>query len=64
MVGPVIGSVIYGLVKYEWTFYIFAIGLAVAGVGVFFMLPSRLNRIDEMKDAEAAELAANDEENT
>ena len=43
MVGPVIGSVIYGFAGYEWTFYIFAIALAVAGVGVFFMLPGRLN---------------------
>lgn len=53
MVGPVMGSVINGLVGYEWTFYVFAIILGAASVFCFVALPSRLNEIEEVKDDES-----------
>jgi MFS family permease len=43
MIGPVLGSVVYGLVGYESTFYIFG-GVIFCGLcTVFVLLPGRLN---------------------
>lgn len=54
MVGPVMGSMIYSSLGYENTFFVFSGLLFVSCVFVFFILPGRLNKLDEPAvDAEA-----------
>lgn len=43
MLGPVLGSLIYSAVGYEWTFYIFGFILLAAEIVVFLILPNKLN---------------------
>lgn len=43
MVGPVLGSVLYSKLNYQWTFYVFGGILTLASIVVFFLLPSRIN---------------------
>jgi predicted MFS family arabinose efflux permease len=45
MVGPVMGSVIYGFVGYEYTFLAFAALLLACDVLVIFFLPQSLNNM-------------------
>lgn len=54
MVGPVMGSMIYSSLGYENTFFVLSGLLFVSCVFVFFILPGRLNKLDEPAvDAEA-----------
>lgn len=56
MVGPVMGSMIYSSLGYENTFFVFSGLLFVACVFVFFILPGRLNKLEESNaDSEADE---------
>jgi MFS family permease len=50
MAGPVIGSLIYGLVGYEYTFYCFSGIIALGLILSFFLLPNRINKVAEPKD--------------
>jgi MFS family permease len=43
MIGPVLGSLIYGFVGYAPTFYIFGSVIGLGLIIVFFLLPPRLN---------------------
>ena len=52
MVGPVLGSMIYGSLGYENTFFVFSGMLFVSCIFVFFILPARLNKL-EADQAEA-----------
>jgi MFS family permease len=58
MTGPVLGSMIYGSLGYEKTFFVFSGILLFSCIIVFFILPPRLNKLDE----QLAEAAANDDE--
>ena len=53
MIGPVLGSMIYASLGYEKTFFVFAGMLLLSCCFVFFILPSRMNKIDENLEAEA-----------
>lgn len=44
LLGPVIGTTIYGLVGYEWTFYVLAIVLSCSVVVAIFLIPNRINK--------------------
>jgi len=47
MIGPVMGSFIYGFVGYQFTFYIIAAILLACCILVFFVLPNELNTVDD-----------------
>jgi MFS family permease len=51
MIGPVLGSMIYGQLGYENTFFTFAGILLASCALVFFILPKRLNKLDADLDA-------------
>ena len=44
MIGPVLGSFIFGLCGYEKTFYVFGTIIGIGLIVVFFLLPPRLNK--------------------
>lgn len=46
MIGPVLGSVVYGLCGYEKTFYVFGTVIGIGLVSVFLLLPARLNHVN------------------
>lgn len=48
MMGPVFGQALYSVVQYEWTFYIFAMVLAVAMVVLIFIIPNSINHADDI----------------
>ena len=57
MIGPVLGSLVYGFCGYEKTFYVFGTVIGLGLVAVFILLPSRLNHVNtEPKSDEAANL--------
>lgn len=43
MIGPVLGSLVYGWVGYECTFYVFGSVIFAGLCTVFMLLPRRLN---------------------
>jgi predicted MFS family arabinose efflux permease len=45
MAGPVIGSLIYGFVGYEYTFYCFSGIIGLGLIASLILLPTRLNKI-------------------
>ena len=49
MIGPVLGSAVFGLCGYAKTFYVFGTVIALGLVCVFFLLPSRLNHVGAAK---------------
>ena len=55
MVGPVMGSMVYGKLGYENTFFFFAGLLFLSCIFVFFILPGRLNKLDADMEAESAD---------
>jgi uncharacterized membrane protein len=59
MVGPVMGSMIYSSLGYENTFFVFSGILLVSFVIVFFILPNRLNKLDEQLESEATDQERN-----
>ncbi len=48
MVGPVLGQVLYSVVKYELTFYIFAGVLAVCMIALIFIVPNSINHAEDI----------------
>jgi predicted MFS family arabinose efflux permease len=47
MVGPIMGSMIDGLVGYEFTFVIFSVLLIFCNILVIFFIPKRLNNMED-----------------
>jgi MFS family permease len=47
MLGPVLGSVLYTFLAFEWTFYVFAFILSIIFVITLVMIPSELDRKSE-----------------
>lgn len=47
MLGPVLGSVLYTFLAFEWTFYVFAFILTIIFVITLVMLPSELDKYCE-----------------
>jgi len=45
MIGPVLGSLVFGFVGYEYTFYVFGALIGVGLITVYFLLPARLNHV-------------------
>ena len=55
MIGPVLGSLVYGFAGYEKTFYVFGSVIGLGLIAVFILLPKRLNHVNtEPKAAEEA----------
>lgn len=52
LMGPVIGTSIYGLVGYEFTFYILAGVLSLSFLTAIFLLPNRINKYKNDKPNE------------
>ena len=52
LMGPVIGTTIYGFAKYQNTFYILAGILTLSFLTAIFMLPSRINKYSNDKPNE------------
>jgi len=46
MLGPFLGGVLVSNLRYQWTFYIFAIIIFFGGFNCFLWLPNRLNKSD------------------
>lgn len=44
MVGPPIGSFMYGFFGYAWAFYVFSIIIFIVIVLQVYLIPSKLNR--------------------
>jgi len=57
MVGPVLGSLIYSIVNYEYIFFVFAAILLICVFTVFFLLPNRLNKTALPADDESIKSA-------
>jgi predicted MFS family arabinose efflux permease len=55
MIGPVLGSLVYGWVQYSGTFYVFGSVIFVGLVTVSLLLPSRLNHAQGFQPREAGE---------
>jgi MFS family permease len=59
MIGPVLGSAVFGFAGYEKTFYVFGTVIGIGLITVFFLLPSRLNHVsvahDEPRGSEEGE---------
>ena len=45
MIGPVLGSLVYGFCGYEKTFYVFGTVIGLGLIAVFLLLPTRLNHV-------------------
>ena len=52
LMGPVVGTTIYGFAKYEKTFYILAGILSASFLTAVFLLPSRINKYTNDKPNE------------
>ena len=52
LMGPVIGTTIYGFAGYQLTFYILAAILTLSFATAIFMLPSRINKYSNDKPNE------------
>jgi hypothetical protein len=51
MLGPVLGSLIYGFMGYEDTFYVFTGFISLGAIVVIFLLPTSINFAgEESKD--------------
>ncbi len=50
--GPVIGTLIYGFVGYQFTFYILAGVLSLSFLTAIFLLPNRINKYKNDKPNE------------
>jgi MFS family permease len=47
MIGPVLGSLVYGFVGYEKTFYVFGAVIGLGLLTVSILLPRRLNHVGQ-----------------
>jgi hypothetical protein len=48
MLGPVIGQILFTLVRYEKTFFIFAAVLTIAMVIIILIIPNKINHTREI----------------
>lgn len=48
MLGPVLGEVLYSLVQFEKTFYIFGSIIMSAMIFLIFVIPSEINHADDI----------------
>lgn len=48
MTGPVLGQALYSFFRFEKTFYIFAIVLAIAMVTLMIVIPNSINHADDI----------------
>lgn len=55
MSGPVIGSIIYKFLHFEFTFVVFSALMALCGLLVLFFLPRRLNDMSSEIEKEKQE---------